>query len=234
VSVLDLPGVPGHVSVIVAAYQAEAFLDEALDSALAQDYGAFEVIVIDDGSTDRTAEIAASYPVQLLRRSHRGPAAARNAGLAVARGEFVTVLDADDIWPTDRLSRQVGYLTSHPELGVVLGLTEFFLNPGEPRPTHYPRFADGERAPGHAATMFARREVFQAIGAFDESLWLGEDIDWLARAKDAGIAAGTLEHLVLRYRVHAANTSRDTLANRASLLGVLRESVRRQQGAAGD
>ncbi|HEY2536876.1 MAG TPA: glycosyltransferase family A protein [Solirubrobacteraceae bacterium] len=224
--------VPGLASVIVPAYQAERYLREALDSAFAQDYDAFEVIVVDDGSSDRTAEIAASYPVQLLRRSHRGPAAARNCGIAASRGEFVTVLDSDDIWPTDRLSRQIGYLQGHPQTGIVLGHTRFFVNPGEPRPAHHPKL-DGDTAPGHASTMLARRAVFERIVVFDESLWLGEDIDWLARAKDAGVISATLEDVVLRYRVHATNTSRFTSANQAAMLGILRESVRRQRGESG-
>ncbi len=225
--------VPGLASVIVPAYQAEAYLGEALDSALAQDHDAFEVIVVDDGSTDRTVEIAASHPVQLLRRPHRGPAAARNSGMEVARGEFVTILDSDDIWPTDRLSRQIGHLVGHPEVGIVLGHTQFFVNPDEPRPAHYPKLVTGDSAPGHAATTLARREVFDRIGVFDESLWLGEDIDWLARAKDAGVVSATLEDIVLRYRVHAANTSRFTVANQAAILGILRDSVRRQRGRSG-
>jgi glycosyltransferase involved in cell wall biosynthesis len=228
------PGiVPGLASVIVPAYQAEVYLDEALDSAFAQDYDVLEVIVVDDGSTDRTAEIAASFPVRLLRRTHRGPAAARNSGIAVAAGEFITILDSDDIWPTDRLSRQIGHLGDHPEVGIVLGHTQFFVNPGEPRPPHFPRLAAGDSAPGHAATMLARREVFDRIGLFDESLWLGEDIDWLARAKDAGIASATLGEIVLRYRVHAANTSRHAAANQTAILGILRDSVRRQRGQTG-
>lgn len=225
--------VAGLASVIVPAYQAEVYLEEALQSALAQDYDPFEVIVVDDGSTDRTAEIAMAYPVRLLRLSHRGPAAARNSGIAVARGEFVTVLDSDDIWPVNRLSCQIGHLESHPEVGIVLGHTQFFVNPGEPRPAHYPKLATGDSAPGHAATTLARREVFDRIGVFDESLWLGEDIDWLARAKDAGIVSATLEDIVLRYRVHAANTSRFTVANQAAILGILRDTVRRQRGRSG-
>jgi glycosyltransferase involved in cell wall biosynthesis len=228
VSTADARRVPGLVSVLMPAYQAEAYIEEALASAFAQDYAPFEVIVVDDGSTDRTPQLAASHPVQLLRRPHSGPAAARNAGLALARGEFVTVLDADDVWPRDRLSRQVGHLVAHPEIGIVLGLTEFFVNPGEPRPPHFPKLG-AQPAPGHAATTLARRAAFDEIGVFDESLWLGEDIDWLARAKDAGIAAATLEHVVLRYRVHAANTSRHTQPNRSALLGILRDSVHRQQ-----
>ncbi|MGA8364207.1 MAG: glycosyltransferase family A protein [Solirubrobacteraceae bacterium] len=232
-SPIESAGVPGLVSIIMPAYQAEIYLDEALGSAFAQDYETFEVVVVDDGSTDRTGEVAAAWPVQLLRQSHAGPAAARNTGLNVARGEFITILDSDDIWPIDRLSQQVGHLLDHPEVGIVLGLTEFFVNPGEPRPPHYPKLVDRRPMPGHAATTLARRSVFQTIGVFDESLWLGEDIDWLARAKDAGISAATLEHVVLRYRVHAANTSRDTMANRASLLGVLRDSIARQRSSAG-
>lgn len=217
------------VSVIVPAYQAEAYLREALDSALKQDHEAFELIVIDDGSTDRTAEIAAAYPVRLVRREQGGPAAARNSGLAVAKGEFITILDADDVWPPDRLSCQLAHLAAHPEQGIVLGLAEVFLSPGESRPAHDPGFAEGEKVIGHPATMLARRDVFGVVGAFDEALRLSEDIDWLARASDAGIIAGRVDRTLLYYRIHAHNTSRHTHANHAATLRVLRASVQRKQ-----
>ena len=228
-SVPSRPGEPGLVSVIVPAYQAEAFIAEALESALAQDHTATEVIVVDDGSTDGTAEIAAGYDVQVLSRENGGPAAARNAGLALARGEFVTILDADDVCPEDRLSRQVDHLRRHPEHGIVLGLTEIFLTPGQPRPAHWPVAHVGRPIPAHASTTLARAEVFQAVGGFDEALRRCEDIDWLARVKDAGIQAGAIDHVVLRYRIHAGNTSRDADANETALLRVLRDSVRRQR-----
>jgi glycosyltransferase involved in cell wall biosynthesis len=217
------------ISVIVPAYQAETYLREALDSALRQDHEAVELIVVDDGSTDRTAEIAAEYPVQLVRREQGGPAAARNSGLAVAKGEFLTILDADDLWPSDRLSRQLAHLTAHPEQRIVLGLAEVFLSPGESRPAHDPGFAEGEKVVGHPATMLARREVFDVVGPFDETLRLSEDIDWLARASDAGILAGRIEQTLLYYRIHAHNTSRHTQANHAATLRVLRASVQRKQ-----
>lgn len=217
------------VSVIVPAYQAEAYLEEALDSALRQDHDAVELIVVDDGSTDRTAEIAAAASVQLVRRKQGGPAAARNSGLVVAKGEFITILDADDLWPSDRLSLQLAYLAAYPEQGIVLGLAEVFLSPGESRPAHDPGFAEGEKVVGHPATMLARREVFDVVGPFDETLRLSEDIDWLARASDAGILAGRIERTLLYYRIHAHNTSRHTQANNAATLRVLRESVHRKQ-----
>jgi glycosyltransferase involved in cell wall biosynthesis len=222
--------IPGLVSVIVPAYQAEAFLDEALESALGQDYEPIEVIVVDDGSTDRTAEVAARHEVQLLRRAHGGPAPARNSGLAAARGEFITILDADDVWPADRISKQVEFLTAHPEAGLVVGLTEYFLTPGEPCPPHFPRYLDGPVA-GHMPAMLARRSVFEAIGVYNESLVpIGEDVEWFLRARDAGVSVAKLDHVVLRYRIHASNTSRDNDANRAMMLRLLRASVARRRG----
>jgi len=90
------------VSVVIPAYQAEAFLGEAIESALAQTYAPLEVVVADDGSTDRTAEVAASYPeIRLLRLSHRGQAAARNIGVAASEGEMVAFHDADDVMLRD-------------------------------------------------------------------------------------------------------------------------------------
>ncbi|HEX5852077.1 MAG TPA: glycosyltransferase family A protein [Solirubrobacteraceae bacterium] len=231
---MSAPGASGQlVSVIVPAYEAQEYLEEALRSALAQDHGEVEIVVVDDGSTDRTAEIALACGVRVLRQRNAGPAAARNAGLAVARGAFVTILDADDVWPADRLSSQLAYLREHPEVGIVMGLTEVFLTPGQERPAHDPRFAEGEQVTGHPATMLVRREVFELVGGFDESLRLSEDIDWLARAGDAGVRSGRVDRTLLRYRIHAGNNSRDTQANHAATLSVLRASVARKRSRIG-
>jgi glycosyltransferase involved in cell wall biosynthesis len=217
------------VSVVIPAYQAEKYLAEALESALAQDYGAFELIVVDDGSTDRTAEIAAVHGVRVHSQPNAGPAAARNAGLALARGELMTILDADDRWPPERLSRQVAHLREHPSDGMVMGLTEVFVTPSESRPAHYPRIADSGPYHGHPSTSLFRREVFELVGPFDESLRLSEDLDWLARAGDAGVRIGRLDDLLLRYRIHATNTSRRSDAVQVATLKMLRASVRRKR-----
>ena len=110
------------VSVVVPVYNVAAFLREALHSLVAQDYEPFEVVVIDDGSTDGSGAIARSYPgVRYLRQENQGPAAARNAGIAAARGEIVAFADADDVQLPTRLSVQVGYLIEHPEISATLG-----------------------------------------------------------------------------------------------------------------
>jgi len=219
------------VSVIVPAYDEQEFIGEAL----AQSYERVEVIVVDDGSRDGTAQVARSFGVRVLTRANGGPAAARNLGLSQARGEFVAILDADDRWPQDRLSRQVAHLREHPQLGLVLGLTEIFVTPGRERPAHWPEDLAAAPFPAHASSMLARASVFEEIGGFDEALRQCEDIDWLARAKDRGVLSGSIEHVVLHYRIHEGNTSRDGATNTAVLLRVLRDSVRRQQvGTRGD
>jgi glycosyltransferase involved in cell wall biosynthesis len=224
----------GLVSVVMAAFDEEAFIAEALQSVLAQTYQPVEVIVVDDGSGDHTAEIAQAYDVFLLRRPHLGASAARNAGLAVARGDYWTVFDADDLMPPERLASQVAYLEEHPELGMVLGLTEAFVSPGEPRPAHYNPVWDDGPFPACAGTMLARRAVLEVVDPFDETLALAYDVDWLARAKDAGVRAGQVDELSLRYRIHRGNSTADAHAVHLAMLGLLRSSVgRRRAGSAG-
>jgi glycosyltransferase involved in cell wall biosynthesis len=213
------------------AFDEEAFIAEALVSVLAQTYDAVEVIVVDDGSGDHTAEIAEAHDVRVLRRPHAGASAARNAGLAVATGEYWTIFDADDVMPPERLARQVAHLEEHPELGMVLGLTEAFVTPGEPRPAHYNPVWDDGPYREHPGTVLARRAILDLVGDFDETLLLGEDVDWLARAKDAGVRSEHVDYLSLRYRIHRANTSSDTRANQQAMLGLLRTSVRRRRAA---
>jgi glycosyltransferase involved in cell wall biosynthesis len=218
-----------HVSVIMPAFDEEAFIAEAIESVLAQTHPAVELIVADDGSTDRTASIAERYGAQVVRQQHRGQAAARNAGLAVAHGAYWTVLDADDVMPPRRLERQVSYLEQRPDVGVVVGQAEAFVNPGEPCPSHFrPIWREGPFH-GHCGTVLARAEVLATVGPFDEGLALGEDVDWLVRARDAGIGIGRVEELCLRYRVHAGNMSGRPPANLSATVGVLRASVRRRR-----
>src|SRR5207247_2930523 len=127
----------------------------------------------------------------------------------------------------DRLERQVAYLEEHPEHGIVLGLTEAFVSPGEPRPPHYnPAWDDGP-FPACAGTMVARRAVFDAVGSFDETLLLAYDVEWLARAKDRGVTAGQVEHVCLRYRIHGGNATANAPAVHGAMLRVLRASVQR-------
>ena len=117
------------VSVVVASFNGERFVAETLDSVFAQDYEPYEVVFVDDGSTDRTSEIAQSYPLRYLARENGGLAAARNTGVAVARGEYVTFIDDDDLMPPDRLSLQATRLADHAELGCVLGRQEWIDAP---------------------------------------------------------------------------------------------------------
>jgi glycosyltransferase involved in cell wall biosynthesis len=211
------------------AFDEEEFIDEALTSALAQTYEPIEVIVVDDGSGDRTAEIAATHEVRLLRRQHSGAAAALNAGLAVARGEYWAVFDADDVMPPDRLAVQVSHLERHPELGVVLGLTEAFVPSGHPRPGHYnPAWDDGP-FPACTGSMLVRRAVLEQVGPFDETRSICYDLDWLARAKDAGVRVGQMDGVVLRYRIHAGNVTSDAHAVNRAMLRVVRESLARRR-----
>ena len=218
----------GLVSVIMPAYDEEAFIAEALGSVLNQTYQPLEIIVVDDGSSDRTAEIASAHDVHVLRRIHQGAAAACNAGLRLAAGDYWMVFDADDVMPPDRLACQVAHLEAHPELDIVLGLTEAFVTPGEPRPEHYNPAWDAGPFTACTGTMLARRALLDRVGQFDEARALCYDLDWLARAKDAGVRAGQVDHVVLRYRIHGHNVTSDRRAVNLAMLKVLRESVQRR------
>jgi glycosyltransferase involved in cell wall biosynthesis len=222
------------VSVVMPAHDEEAFIAEALESVLSQTHSPVEVIVVDDGSSDRTAEIATGCGVQVVRRQRAGVAAARNAGLALARGEYWTILDADDVMPPKALECQVVELERHSDLGMVFGLTEAFMTPGESRPPHWnPAWDDGP-FPWHATAMLARRELLQLVGRFDETRRFAEDMDWLTRAKAAGVRAGQGDYLALRYRVHRDNSTADTRAVDREMLSVLRASARRQRAYEAD
>jgi len=133
------------VSVIMSAYNAEAFLREAMDSILAQTFHDFELIVIDDGSDDRTQEILAEYSDPRIRVIHNkgglGAGAARNRGLHVARGKYIAVQDADDASVPERLAQQVAYFEANPEVGLI-GSTQFYVSTPQTLAETFPHIRD--------------------------------------------------------------------------------------------
>jgi glycosyltransferase involved in cell wall biosynthesis len=219
------------ISVIVPVFAGERFLADALDTVAAQTHPRVETIVVDDGSPDRSAEIAAARPgVRLLREPHRGVAAARNAGLAAARGELVAFLDQDDQWWPHKLARQAAALAARPELAIVRCHMQMTLLPGVPRPDWFEPEWLATPKPGYVpSTWLVRRDAFARVGEFDTSYAIACDSDWLTRAKDAGLASEMLADVLVRWRVHGENGSYDQATMRREMFRMLRGTAARQR-----
>lgn len=206
------------ISVVVPAYNARAFLREALTSVFSAQVQPLEVIVVDDGSTDGTAEVTLDFPVRCVRTEHRGVSAARNLGLATATGEFLTWLDADDRWPTERLEAQLQALCADSTLDVVYGhVQQFTVKEGV-------EVLVGPARPGRLpGSMLIRRDTFLRVGGFDEGLHIGEFMDWLVRARAQNLREAMLERTCLERRIHQDNLG---IRERAHLSDYLRVAHR--------
>ena len=190
------------VSLIVPVYNREQFLRETLDSVFALDYEPFEVIVVDDGSTDGSAAIAQSFrDVRYLRQENRGPAAARNAGIDTSRGEFIAFVDSDDVVLPQKLSAQVGYLLDHPEVTATLGRQEWITPP----PNAVPDLVWGDLDGITPISIVIRKTALVEIGCFDPALRGPEDVDLLVRLRESEFRFVVLPDIVMRRRYHGEN-----------------------------
>jgi glycosyltransferase involved in cell wall biosynthesis len=225
-----------RVSVVIPAYNAERFLAEALQSALAQTTGRIEIVVVDDGSTDGTHALAESFAgrgvVCRTRPDRHGAGAARNLGAAAATGEYLAFLDADDLWPPGRTAALGRALLDQGERAIAIGQVEQFICPTltpEQRARLRPPPPPG---PGYVAGgAMMRRADFLAVGPFDETLRLGEFVDWFGRARSAGLAEIVVPEVVLRRRLHGDNTTLRERAAAADYLEVVRRELARKRGA---
>jgi glycosyltransferase involved in cell wall biosynthesis len=195
----------------VPAYNAARFVTDALDSISAQTHPPFEIIVVDDGSTDETCEVVRRYGsgVRLLEIAHAGYPGARDAALAAASGEFIAFLDADDRWVPGKTAQQLALLRSDPSIDLSVG--------------HYLNFWDAEIEDEAAAyrehplsrpvsgyivpTLLARRETMLRFGSFASGAD-PSDTSWFTRAVAAGARVHTLPDVLLHRRLHKHNYSR--------------------------
>jgi glycosyltransferase involved in cell wall biosynthesis len=228
------------VTVVIPAHNAEQFVAEAIESVLAQTYEPVETIVVDDGSTDRTAEIVARYgEVKLLRQENRGAGAARNAGVAIGSGELLAFHDADDAMLPNRLRTQVEHLRSKPGVGCVLASQELMVEPGAERPFWAPgaeplfdRLGEQVRTETpdiYTVTMLMSRQTFDSVGGFDEAMAPVEDVDIIFRLMERGVELGLLPDVVVRRRVHPGALTQDLEASRAGFFKLFKRRIDRRR-----
>jgi glycosyltransferase involved in cell wall biosynthesis len=215
------------VSVIIPACNAATKVAEAIASVRRQTYPVAEILVIDDGSTDGTAEAAEQQGgVRLLRQANAGPSSARNHGLALAGGDLLAFLDADDLWPPRRLEALAGVLTREPAVEAVLGRTQDLWESAEDVPHLGPPY----RSFIVGSALF-RRSVFERVQGFEPSLRSGEDVDLWVRIGEQGIQRRAVDDVTLYYRRKLIDPIDGMKRHQAGLLQAVRRSLERQRAA---
>jgi glycosyltransferase involved in cell wall biosynthesis len=193
-------------------------VSDAVKSVLAQSFRDLEIVVVDDGSTDKTAEVLRPFRerIRYVVQEHRGLAAARNMGIRVARGRYVAFLDSDDLWLPDKISMQVSRMDADRAIGLVYGEAALFNEDSPPTVTlhsYWSHHPSGRILPWlvrqnvvPSPTPLVRRELFDQVGPFDEALSACEDWDmWIRIAHVSEFAY--VDRLLAKYRVHSANMS---------------------------
>jgi glycosyltransferase involved in cell wall biosynthesis len=199
------------VTCVVPVFNGEKYLAESLESVLAQTYAPIEIMVVDDGSTDRTPAILAGFgnEIRSIRQANAGPSAARNRGIADAKGEYIAFLDADDLWVAAKTEIQMRRFASLPNLAVCTSLMQNFWM--DELADEASRLKDTDAArpqPGPSQTMLVRSEVFDSVGRFDPELRHRDVHDWIARAREVGVQFDQVDEVLVHRRLHASNLSR--------------------------
>lgn len=197
------------ISCIIPTYNSARFIAETIDSVFAQTVGMYEVLVVDDGSTDDTKSVVDSFEgrVRWLRQENSGPGAARNNGVRNTTGDFIAFLDSDDIWTPDKTEKQLARFAARPELGVCFGeLFNFRTDTENGRfRDGYTEYTEWPRVPFSPGTLFAKRSAFLENGDFDETLRRAEDTEWFVRMMMRKIPYEVLTEQLMWRRVHDRN-----------------------------
>ena len=221
---------PPIISCIVPVFNGERYLSEALDSIFSQTYRPLEVVVVNDGSTDGSAQVLTSYKNRLmyLEQADKGPAAARNLGARAAQGEYLAFLDQDDLWHPEKLTRQMARFEARPELHLCIAHVQMFwiseLQGEAARLGTQPR---ARVVPGYTTgTLLVRRTFFDDVGGFDTSLWFGDATEWFLHAADRRAVMELLPEVLLYHRMHGTNLTRRRIsASRDEFLGIVKRSL---------
>jgi glycosyltransferase involved in cell wall biosynthesis len=224
------------ISVIIPAYNLESFIDEAIASVMAQTWPVQEILAVDDGSTDGTeaclrAMAGQDARLRVLTSNRLGPGGARNVGLEAATRPVIAFLDGDDVWPPEKIARQMERLAAADRPDVVSGLIQRFrkLTPGTLMPADEP----GEiMAHVNLGACLFRRQVFEVVGLLDAQLRNSEDVDLLFRVREAGLKLVIMREVMLYYRIRPGSLTQTQLSQdqqNVDTLKALRLSIGRRR-----
>jgi glycosyltransferase involved in cell wall biosynthesis len=223
------------VTAAIPVRDGEAYLAEAIESVLAQSRPCDQFIVVDNGSSDRSVEIANGFApaVEVVEEPRPGIGAARNAALRAARGDLVAFLDADDLWEPEKTALQLAALEAESELQLVFGHVRQFVSPELSEVD-----AEGLRVPVdpqpglYIGAMMARRAAIDAVGPWPEDVRVSDGLAFLLRAKELDLGQAMLAETVTLRRVHGKNHSIDNRDQRTEFAHHLKRSLDRRRGTA--
>lgn len=227
-----------RVSVLIPTYNRARFLPDAIGSVLDQTFRDFELIVVDDGSTDGTEELVRRFPeVRYVRQEHAGISAARNRALAEAGGGLITWLDSDDVWSREKLEKQVAYLDAHPECGLVFCRLHCFLDDGlKAVPGCEALVSELNRRDAGGtciSTACVDISLYRRVGGYSLDCPAAEDTEWLTRAAASGVDVGhCLPEALYGYRIHAGQTTFGHRTNGRDYFTLVAAAIRRAKGKA--
>ena len=223
------------ISVQMPVYNRAEYLREAAESIAAQTVREIELVMVDDGSTDDTPrimdELASEYSgrlvIRCIHQEHLGIAAARNRALRESRGSFAAFLDSDDLWVPEKAEKQLSFFGANPGCEIVFCRYRNFFSPGETEITPEKEKLAGERDQWCLAAAMVRRKVFDRVGPYSEKMIVGEDSEWVTRARLLGVNIDFCieEELYLR-RIHASNITLGYGGGGANYARVLAASIR--------
>lgn len=225
------------ISSIIAVYNGREYLAEAIESIRGQSRPVDEIIVVDDGSTDDTADVAEGFgsPVRCIRQQNAGQSAARNHGVRASRGDLLSFLDSDDLIHPRKIERQLKRFDEAPQLMLVDGYAQNFWSPEIPEDQRQLRGWESithsdQPWPEFIATWLFRREVWQRVGQFDEDRRFSEDSDWYDRVRFSGLSMETMRAVLARRRLHQGNLTRNNYdAHLDGLRRLYKERIDRQR-----
>lgn len=223
-----------QISVIIPVFDRAHCIAEAVASALQQEPVTVQVVVVDDGSSDGSADVVrATFPddprVVVLRQDNLGPSAARNLGTAAATAPLVTYLDSDDVLVPGGLAAQLAALQAPDGPDAVVGGHRLVKVVGE-TPDWLVTRPDWSQGPKWTSMLTERRHI-EAIGCFDEGMWMAEDIDIIARFREAGLRLDVIDDVVVERRWFGDNLTRNLKADFSDVRMVLRRATARRRAA---
>jgi glycosyltransferase involved in cell wall biosynthesis len=215
------------VSIVLAVYQGERFLKEAIDSIKSQTYSNIQLIIVDDGSTDKTPIILKEYDdiLVLTQSENKGVAAARNMAIQNAKGKYLTFLDADDIAIENRIIKQVEHLLFNKSHDIVYGKGQVIVDASAPVKSPMFNFMLNKEKV-HIMTMMCLTSVFELIGPFNESMRSGSDFEWLTRATALGLKSHIMKVELVKRRIHDANITLRTADRKQQRLKTIYDMIR--------